>query len=181
MDVVRKNIEALRGQVDIHSEKGKGTLFSIRLPLTLAIIDGMVVRVGKERYIIPTLNVVRAIRPRHGDLFTVVNKGEMLSIQGSLIPLFRLDRLFEVAHAVQDPTAALAVVVEDDGKQAAILVDELLGQQQTVIKSLGEAMRGIMGISGGAIMSDGTVGLIIDVAGLIRITNLSEETKQTRV
>lgn len=174
MDVVRKNIEALRGQVEIHSEKGKGTLFNIRLPLTLAIIDGMVVRAGAERYILPTLSVVRAIRPKKEEIFTVVNKGEMLSIQGRLIPLFRLDRLFSVQGAVQDATQALAVIVEDDGRQAGILVDELLGQQQTVIKSLGDAMRGIMGISGGAIMSDGTVGLIVDVAGLLRLTNVSE-------
>jgi two-component system chemotaxis sensor kinase CheA len=171
MDVVRRNIEALRGQVEIASEKGVGTKFSIKLPLTLAIIDGMVVRVGRERYIIPTLSVVRSVRPTDEELFSVVNKGEMLSLQGALLPMFRLEGLFGVHGALTEPTEALVVVVEDDGKQAGVMVDELLGQQQIVIKSLGDAMRGIPGISGGAIMSDGGVSLILDVGGLVRLAH----------
>lgn len=171
MDVVKRNIEALRGQVEIHSEKGKGSTFIIRLPLTLAIIDGMVVRVGEERYIIPTLTVVRSVKPESQEMFSVVKKGEMLSLQGQLLPLFRLGRLFSISDAVHDATEALVVIVEDDGKQAGIVIDELLGQQQIVIKSLGESMKGIPGISGGAIMSDGRVGLIIDVGGLIKLAN----------
>lgn len=169
MDVVRRNIESLRGLVDIHSEKGKGSVFNIRLPLTLAIIDGMVVRVGQERYIIPTLSVVRSVQPEEKELHSVVRQGEMLSLQGQLLPMFRLDELFGVGGAMENPTEALVVIVEDDGKQAGILVDELLGQQQIVIKSLGAAMSGIQGLSGGAIMPDGSVGLIVDVSGLVRV------------
>ena len=174
MDVVRRNIEALRGQVEIRSEKGKGSIFSIRLPLTLAIIDGMVIRIEKERYIIPTLSVVRSVRPQREEIHSVVNKGEMLSLQGELIPMFRLGSLFKLGGAIQDPTQALVVVIESDGMHAGLLVDELLGQQQTVIKSLGETMQGIAGIAGGAIMSDGRVGLILDVSGIVRMANVDE-------
>ncbi|MBI5118476.1 chemotaxis protein CheA [Candidatus Poribacteria bacterium] len=171
MDVVRRNIEALRGQVEIRSETGKGSVFIIRMPLTLAIIDGMVVRVGPERYIIPTLSIIRSVRPERSDLSTVLARGEMLSIRGKLIPLFRLSKLFGIDGGEQDPTKGLVVVIEDDGQQAGLLVDGLLGQQQIVIKTLGEAMRGIPGISGGAIMPDGRVGLILDVDGLVRLAN----------
>ncbi len=177
MDVVRRNIEALRGQVEIQSEAGKGSTFSIRLPLTLAIIDGMVIRVGDERYILPTLSVVRSIRPEDDNLFTVVEKGEMISLQGELVPLFRLERLFNIQGAEQDLTRALVVIVEDDGKQAGIIIDELLGQQQTVIKPLGESMRGIPGLAGAAIMSDGRVGLIVDIGGLVRLANTGGRSK----
>jgi two-component system chemotaxis sensor kinase CheA len=171
MDVVRRNIDALRGQVEIRSEPGKGSIFTLRLPLTLAIIDGMVVRVGVERYIIPTLSVVRSIQPQKRDLTTVFGRGEMLTVQGELIPLFRLSRLFRIDGAEEDPTKALVVVVEDDGKHAGLVTDELLGQQQIVIKSLGEAMRNAPGLAGGAIMPDGKVGLILDVGGLVRLAH----------
>ncbi|MFA6244982.1 MAG: chemotaxis protein CheA, partial [Candidatus Hydrogenedentales bacterium] len=169
MDVVHRNIELLRGQVDIKSEKGKGATFSIRLPLTLAIIDGMVVRVGTERYIIPTLAVVRSIRPQPGDLLTVVQRGVMLKLQGELIPVFVLRELFNVGNGIQANQSNLIVIVEDEGRRMGLIVDDLLGKQQTVIKSLGETMRGLPGIAGAAIMSDGNVGLILDVASLIRM------------
>ena len=178
MDVVRRNIEALRGQVEIRSEPGKGSVFTLRLPLTLAIIDGMVVRVGGERYIIPTLTIVRSIQPEQQYMTRVLGKGEMLTVQGELMPLFRLARLFQIPNAIEDPTEALAVVVEDDGKHTALVVDELLGQQQIVIKSLGETMRDSPGIAGGAIMPDGKVGLILDVGGLVKLAHskdLAEE------
>lgn len=169
MDVVKKNVEALRGQVDIISEPGMGSVFTIRLPLTLAIIDGMVVRVSTEKYIIPTLSIVQSLRPRPEEISSLFSRGEMLSVQGDLIPLFRLDRLFGTHGALQEATQATVVVVEDDGARAAIVVDDLLGQQQIVIKPLGEVLNGTPGLSGGAIMPDGRVGLIIDISSLIRL------------
>jgi two-component system chemotaxis sensor kinase CheA len=169
MDVVRRNIEQLRGQVDIQSVPGKGTTFSIRLPLTLAIIDGMMIRVGTQRYVIPTLSVVRSVRPAAEDISTVMGRAEMLCLQGKLIPLLRLGRLFEIADAQQDLTQAIVVIVEADGRQIGLVTDMLLGQQQTVIKSLGESMQGVPGIAGGAVMPDGQVGLILDVSGLAKL------------
>lgn len=185
MDVVKKNVEALRGQVDIMSEPGMGTLFTIRLPLTLAIIDGMVVRVSSERYIIPTLSIVQSMRPRPDEVSTVFRRGEMLKVQGDLIPLFRLDSLFVIDGAGQEVTQSTVVVVEDDGKKTGLMVDELLGQQQIVIKPLGEVLQGTPGLSGGAIMPDGQVGLILDIGALVRLattngnhTNLDETIPQ---
>jgi two-component system chemotaxis sensor kinase CheA len=171
MDVVRKNIEALRGKVEIRSEKGKGSVFTIILPLTLAIIEGMVVRVGSEKYIIPTLSVITSLRPRPEDITTVVNRTEMLSFKDKLIPLFRLSRFFKIDKAEQDLTQAIVVVIESAEQQVGLLVDDLLGQHQVVIKSLSETFQGIEGISGGTIMPDGRVGLIIDVDGLVRLGN----------
>lgn len=171
MDVVKRNIEALRGQVDIQSEKGRGSVFSIRLPLTLAIIDGMVVRVGSERYIIPTLSIVMSLRPEERQISTVVGRGEMMSLQGHLLPLFRTAHVFGIADGGQDISEGIVVVVENEGRRTGLLVDEILGQQQIVIKSLGESMQGIPGIAGGAIMPDGNVGLILDVGGLVRLAN----------
>jgi two-component system chemotaxis sensor kinase CheA len=169
MDVVRKNIETLRGQVEIQSKAGAGTTFSIRLPLTLAIIDGMVVRAGLERYIVPILSIVMSVRPEARQISTVVGRGEMLSLQGGLLPLFRLARLFEIDGTLEDATQGIAVIVEDEGRNVALLVDEILGEQQIVIKSLGDALQGLPGVAGGAIMPDGTVGLILDVSGLVRV------------
>ncbi len=180
LDVVKRNIEILRGQVEIRTQEGRGSVFTIKLPLTLAIIDGMVVQVGEERYIIPTLSITRSLRPTTEEISSVFQKGEMLAIRGELIPLFKLGRLFNLEEAVDDPTDALVVVVEDDGKKVGILTDKLLGQQQIVIKSLGEKMHGINGISGGAIMPDGRVGLILDVGGLVRLAHEQVHTETVK-
>jgi len=171
MDVVKKNIESLRGQVEIKSEYGSGSVFKMSLPLTLAIIDGMVVRVGSETYVIPTVSIIRSVKPDRSDLSTVLNQGEMVTLQGSLIPLYRMARLYHIDNAQQNPEDAVVVIVEDEDRQAGLLVDELIGRQQVVIKSLGETMKDIPGISGGAIMPDGRVGLIIDVGGLVEFAN----------
>jgi two-component system chemotaxis sensor kinase CheA len=169
MDVVKKNIESLRGRIDISSEPGKGTTFTIRLPLTLAIIDGQVVKIGEERYIIPINSVVRSLRPNSGQLSSVQNLGEMVMVRGKLLPLVRLYKLFKVVPTTEDPTQSLLVVVEEDNKKCCLLVDELLGQQQVVIKSLGEGLGKVKGISGGAIMGDGRARLILDIPGLMEI------------
>lgn len=169
MDVVRRNIAALRGQIDIHAESGKGTRFSIRLPLTLAIIDGMVFRVGTERFIVPTLSIVISMRPRREDLHSVTQRGTMIAVRGALLPLYRLGEVLEIPDAVNNPTQGTVMVVEHEGRQVGLLIDEILGQQQIVIKPLGEYLRGTPGLSGGAIMPDGNVGLVLDVAGLVEL------------
>ncbi len=169
MDVVNRNVQALRGQVEIHSSAGKGTTFTLRLPLTLAIMDGIIVQVGSEQYIIPTLSVVESIRPKPEEISTVMGNSEMLCIRGKLLPMFRISNLFQLHDAIKDPSEALIVVVEDEGKQVGFMVDSLVGHQQIVIKSLGETMGDLKGISGGAIMADGRVGLILDVAGIVKL------------
>jgi two-component system chemotaxis sensor kinase CheA len=171
MDVVRRNIEELRGTVDISSSPGKGSTFSIKLPLTLAIIEGMVIRVGEEHYIIPTLSVVRLLRPQSTDITHVFDRGEMLAFEGNHLPLFRLAGLFDVDGAKARPEEAMVVVVEDEGRKVGLMADELLGQQSIVIKSLGETMQGTDGVAGGAIMSNGNVALILDVAGIVRVAH----------
>ena len=171
MDVVRKNIESLRGQAEIRSELGKGSVFKMSLPLTLAIIDGMVVRVGKESYVIPTGSIIRSIKPEKENITNVFERGEMLSLQGELIPLISMSALYEIERTQKVNGMQLVVIVEDEEKQAGLLIDELIGRQQVVIKTLGGTMKNTPGISGGAIMPSGMVGLIIDVAGLIKFSN----------
>jgi two-component system, chemotaxis family, sensor kinase CheA len=172
MDVVKKNIESIRGQVEIQSEMGRGSVFKMRLPLTLAIIDGMALRVNQEAYIIPTGSIVRSIKPGPEAVSTVLQKGEMVSLRGELIPVFRLQEIFAIEMDEDKQDNQLIVVVEDDNKrQAGLIIDELIGRQQIVIKPLGDAMRDIPGVSGGAIMPNGQVGLILDVGGIMQLAN----------
>ena len=173
LDVVKRNIQALRGKVDIRSEKGKGTVFSIRLPLTLAIIEGMVLRLSNQRFIVPTLSIVRMIRPEESNLSRIFDRQELLELGDRQVPLYRLDQMFHIADAVADPCQASVVVVEHDNRQVAFAVDELLGQQQIVIKPLGSMLQKYPGFSGGAIMPDGRVGLILDVPSLTSMTDPS--------
>jgi two-component system chemotaxis sensor kinase CheA len=169
MDVVKKAIEKLRGRVEINSRPGQGSTFVITLPLTLAIIEGMVVRVGKERYVIPALSILESFRPEKGQYATVQGKGEMIMVRGKLDPLIRLDRLFGVEGDFSDPWDGLVVAVEHEDRQLCLMLDELLGKEEVVIKSLGESLKHIKGLAGGAIMGDGRVGLILDIAGIFEI------------
>jgi two-component system chemotaxis sensor kinase CheA len=166
MDVVKKAIEKLRGRVDIQTTPGSGSTFVISLPLTLAIIEGMLVRVGEERYVIPALSIIESFRPGREQYSTVEGKGEMILSRGRLIPLVRLSKIFESRSHVEAPWDGLVVVVEYDGKHMCLLLDELLGKEEVVIKSMGEIMKDVPGIAGGAIMGDGRVGLILDMAGI---------------
>lgn len=167
MDVVRKNIESLRGKIEINSVPGKGTKFTIRLPLTMAIIDGQVVTVGNARYIVPIVAIDRCLRPTKKQMSTVLQNGEMAMVQNELIPVIRLYGLFDEKPNTELPWEASLVVVEEDGRKACLLVDELLGQHQVVIKNLGEGIGSVKGVSGGAIMSDGKISLILDIPGLL--------------
>ncbi len=163
MDVVKRNLEAIRGRCDISSRPGHGTTFAIRLPLTLAVTDGMLVRVGEERFIVPLTHIHMSFRPEPEMLSTVVGKGEMVVLRGELMPVIRLNRLFEVPDAIENPLDALLMIVGDGARRTALLVDDLLGQQQVVAKALSDGLGKVAGVSGGAILGDGRVGLILDV------------------
>ena len=167
MDVVRRAIEKLRGKVEVQSRPGKGSTFTIQLPLTLAIIDGMVIGVGGERYILPLTSIVRSLRPRPDQVFTVMGKGEMIKVQEEVLPLLRLHERFDVNPRHEDPSAGLVILVETEAGRSCLLVDELLGMQQVVIKGLNDDLRRDEGLSGCAILGDGRVGLILDANGLV--------------
>jgi two-component system chemotaxis sensor kinase CheA len=172
LDVVRQAIVSLRGKIDIHSKPGEGCRFLLRLPLTLAIIDGMVVQVGSERYILPTVGVHETLRPSPEDYFTVQGEGELIRVREQLMPLMRLHRLFGVGDGDVPPHEALVMVVEHEGEKRALLVDDILGKQEIVIKSLGYFFRKQEGLAGGTILGDGRVGLILDLSGLFRLEEL---------
>ena len=175
MDVVRRNIEAMRGKIEIQSEKGKGSTVRMALPLTMAIIDGMVVRVGSQRYVVPTLSIERSFRPADTDLHSVTGRGEMANVRGSLLPIYHLNQTFALTEGVDDPRDGLLLVLESNDSRCCLVVDEIVGQQQVVIKSLGQSLASVRGVSGGAILGDGRIALIVDVAGLV-----SEATRAPR-
>ncbi|WP_347275708.1 chemotaxis protein CheA [Candidatus Kuenenia sp.] len=169
MDVVKKNIERLRGKVEISSEEGKGTKISIKLPLTMAIIDGMIVQVGDQKYIVPMLSIEESIRPKKDDISTVQQRGEVINVRGNILPMVRLHHWYNVEPKKYDPWEAIILIVESEGQRCGILVDDLIGQQQIVIKRLGEQFRNVKGVSGSAILGDGRVGLILDVGGIMNL------------
>lgn len=169
MDVVRRGLEALKGRIDITSEAGRGTTFMLSLPLTLAMTEGMVCRVGQERFIIPTMDVSMSFRPEPEAVCTDAERGECVVLRGELLPLFRLHRLFDIADVEPDPTKGLLVVIHDGEKHCAVLVDELLGQQQVVTKSFGAVIGHIPGIAGAATLGDGRVGLILHPPSIIAL------------
>lgn len=168
MDVVRRNIEKLRGKIEIDSEVGKGSIFRIRLPLTMAIIDGLVVRVGEDRFILPSTSVQMALRPTRDALCTIQGSGEVLDHRGKILPLHRLHRRFGIAGAIENPWEAIIVIVENNGRAHALLVDDMVSKQEVVIKPLGGFLQSIAGISGGAILGDGNIALILDPGSLFQ-------------
>ncbi|MCC7180197.1 MAG: chemotaxis protein CheA [Acidobacteria bacterium] len=173
MDVVRRNIEALRGRIEIHTARGQGTTFSIRLPLTLAIVDGILLRVGHGRFVIPTHAVRESLRPAGSQVHSVHGRPCMVQVRDRLIPILDVGDLFAVDGGTRDITASTVVVIEDNGRPVALVVDELLGKQEVVIKSLGEAFEGVRGVAGGAILGDGRIGLILDAGGLVAVMDKS--------
>jgi two-component system chemotaxis sensor kinase CheA len=169
MDVVKRNIDSLRGKIEISSTLGKGAIFKIRLPLTLAIIDGQIVRIGQQRYIIPINSILHSFRPTKDQIQSIQTRAELAMVEGELMSVLRLYKHFKVKPDSENIFDCLLVVVEADSQKCCLQVDELLGQQQIVIKSLGEGLGKIKGVSGGAIMGDGHVSLILDVPGLVEL------------
>lgn len=163
MDVVQKQIHKLRGRVEIHTRRGEGTTFMLRLPLTLAIIDGLLVRVGVERYVLPITSVRELIRPREEDVCAVEAQREIAMIRGEPLPIVRLHERFGVRPSFTNAWDALLVVAETERARFCLMVDEMLGKQEVVIKNLGNFFGAVAGVSGGAILGDGRVGLIVDL------------------
>ncbi|MCA8988419.1 MAG: chemotaxis protein CheA [Planctomycetaceae bacterium] len=178
MDVVRRNIEALRGSVHVTSTPGVGTIISLRLPLTLAIIDGMVVRVADQRYIIPTLSIVHQMHPQQEMLSTVHGRGEMVAVRGQNVPFHRLAQVFGLSKEKKPTCESTIILIEEKDRLAGLLVDEVIGQQQVVIKSLGTTLSEVsVGIAGAAVMPDGEIGLILDVHSVLELARGSRNLK----
>lgn len=179
MDVVKRNILSLGGRISVFSKPGQGTRFLMSLPLTLAVLDGMIIQCGVEKYIIPLTSVMETIRPIKEELNSMVNGSIVVSVRGEYIPLVHLHRLFNVKGAIEDPSNALVVIAETERYGlVGILVDELLGQQQVVIKSLEENYDPISGISAATILGNGKVGLILDVDGLAEMEHGGDRNRQ---
>ncbi|OGB23177.1 MAG: chemotaxis protein CheA [Burkholderiales bacterium RIFCSPLOWO2_02_FULL_57_36] len=168
MDVVKRNITAMGGVVDIRSLKGFGTTISVSLPLTLAILDGMSVKVGDEVYILPLGYVLESLQPAPIDVKDISGQGRVIKVRGEYLPLIMLYQIFGIEPRFTHPSEGIAVILESDGRKAALLVDDLVGQQQVVVKNIESNYRKIAGISGATILGDGGVSLIIDVAALLR-------------
>ncbi len=167
MDVVRRNIEALRGRIEIQSVPGQGTTFLIKLPLTLAILDGLVLGVGSDRFVMPAFSVRESLRPEPEQVHSVKGRPSMMQVRDRLVPLVWLSELYGIEGRETEVCRATVVVLEDEGHQVGLVVDELLGKQEVVMKSLGEAFGQLNGVAGGAILGDGRVGLILDAHAIL--------------
>jgi len=173
MDVVKRAVEKMRGKIEIESIVGEGTTFITRFPLTLAIIDGMIVKVGSESYIIPTTSIRQALRPMREGYTNVVGKGEMINAMGQLMPLIRMYDLFDIQPEYKEPWEAIVVVVDSESGSRCLMVDKIIGKAEVVVKSLGEGLKNIKGLAGGAILGNGRIGLIIDTEGLFELAEES--------
>jgi two-component system chemotaxis sensor kinase CheA len=167
MDVVRRNVERLGGRVLIRSVAGRGSTFYLSLPLTLAVLDGMVIGVGRETYVVPLTVILESLRPQARDVHRLVGGGDVLYVRGEYVPLVYLGRAFSVPDATREPWEGLVMLVDADaGGKIGVVVDEIVGQQQVVIKSVESNYRALPGIAGATILGNGRVALILDVAGL---------------
>ncbi len=175
MDVVKKCVERLRGKIEISSQLGKGSSFHVKLPLTMAIIDGMIIQIGAERYIVPTIALKESFRPSQEAYFTVQGRGELVKVRDKLMPIVRLHSYLNEEPKHRDPWEALLMVVTEGENSYCLLADAIVDRQEVVIKSLGDMFQQLPGISGGAILGDGKIALIIDVKGII---SLYEESRR---
>jgi two-component system chemotaxis sensor kinase CheA len=169
MDVVKRNIQALSGTVDLNSVAGQGTKVTVSVPLTLAIMEAMTIAVGGETYVLPLACVVESLSVSSDELHTLPGHGDTLRVRDEYLPVMHLARLFP-PRSPREQAAGIAVIVETDGSKAALLVDELVGQQQVVVKSLETNFRKVPGLSGATVMGDGSVALILDVAHMVRLS-----------
>lgn len=175
MDVVKRNLQAMGGRITIDSRKGLGSRFVLSFPLTLAVLDGMVVGVGPETYILPLANIIESLRPRPQNVHRLVEGGDLLAIRGEYVPLAYLHRVFEVPDAIADPSKGIVILVETEGAgRLGIVVDELLGQQQVVVKSLEANYDSVPGIAGATILGNGRVALILDVIGIRNLSGVAK-------
>ncbi len=178
LDVVKRNIERLRGRIEAQSTPGLSTTLTIRLPLTMAVIQGMIVGVGSEQFILPMTGICESLRPGANAVRQALGAGEMIALRGTTIPLFRLAELFMLPGCAARPEDGVVTIVEDGERRVALLLDELLGQQRVVVKSLGDSLGRLPGVSGASILADGRVRLILDVAGLIRLAHERKQRKE---
>jgi len=172
MDVVKNNIESLNGRIYIRTKQDEGTTISIKLPLTLAIIDGLTVLIGEEVFVIPITSVVESLRPNRMDVKSLNEKGEVINVRGEYIPLIRLYEILGITSWMKNPWDAIVIVTMHEGRKYGLLVDELMGEQQIVIKNLGSATPRVSGIGGGTILGDGRVALVLDVPGIVETTKM---------
>ncbi len=177
MDVVLSSISKNNGFVNVSSEKGKGSVVTIQLPLsvTLIVVEGLLITVGNESFIIPLGYIRESIQPKKEDVYTVSGKGEMIQVRDECIPLLRLHEMFNLPCATKNPWEALIIVICHEETQICLLVDELLGQQQVVLKELGQSFTHLTSIKGGAILGDGKVGLVLDIEGIAELFNKKSE------
>jgi two-component system chemotaxis sensor kinase CheA len=169
MDVVKKNIEGISGRIEIDSSLGQGTSMTIRLPLTLAILDGLSIAVGDQIYIVPLGFISESLQPDPGDIKEISGQGEVVHVRGEYLPLVALHKLFNIQPKITNPAEGILVLLEAEGRKVALFVDELVGQHQVVIKSLETNYRKVPGVSGATIMGDGRVAMIIDVGALLKL------------
>lgn len=179
MDVVRSNIQELNGTVEVESNKGKGSIFTIRLPLTLAILDGQLIRVGRQVYIVPLVSIVESIETKNQTIHRVSGGSDVLLIRNEYIPIIRLSEILNIKLDTKAPSGGILVIVESENIKVALMVDDLLEQQQVVIKSLQQNYRAVPGVSGATILGTGSVSLILDINGLIKIADLGKHAYRT--
>lgn len=168
MDIVKNAIADLSGSVTVSTKPGHGSTFRIRLPLTMAILEGLSLRIGAETYVVQLTSIVESIRPAPKDLLLVAGQQEVVRVREDVLPILRIHRYFDIPNAIENPVEAVLVIVESEGVKVALLVDELVGQSQAVVKSLESNYQKVDGVTGATILGDGTVALILDIPGLVQ-------------